>query len=65
MGLHKTPDLDSARVDKMDETIRKLREQIAHLRSYTNTDTGMLELRLEALVLQAKQQHNKERDNGK
>ncbi len=65
MGLRKIPDIDSDRVNKLDESIRKLREQIAHLKTYTEQDTGMLELKLEALVLQAKQQHNKEHDNGK
>ena len=37
---------------KLGEEIMKLREQIAHLKTYQDKDTGGLELRLESLLQQ-------------
>jgi hypothetical protein len=59
MGLH-TSDIDSVREDEIGQTIRDLKEKIAHLKTYTLQDTGLLELHLEMLI----EQHKQETDNG-
>ena len=56
MGLKSPLSLDSVKEDDLGNTIRELKEQIAHLRTYSNTETGMLEMRLDALIEQHKQQ---------
>ena len=61
MGLHKPVDLDATREDELGNHIRQLRERIGHLKTYTNNDTGLLELQLEELV----NQHNEEINHGR
>ena len=58
MPLTKKPSaLDTVRTKKelLGIEIRELREKIGHLNSYTDTDTGVLELKLEALLRQQKE----------
>ena len=56
MGLKSPLSLDSVKEDNLGNTIRELKEQIAHLRTYSNTETGLLEMQLEALIEQHKQE---------
>ena len=60
MGLRAPTGLDNAREDNLGQTIRELKERIGHLKTYTEQDTGLLELQLEGLI----EQHNKEINNG-
>lgn len=50
-------DLDCEREDDISVTIRELREHIAHLETYTDTDVGLLKRRLDVLEQQQKTQH--------
>ena len=60
MGLHKPTGLDSSIQNELGLQIRELAERIGHLKAYTNDDTGLLQLQLDALI----DQHNEEINNG-
>ena len=48
--------LNCDRDDDLTILIRDLKERIAHLNTYTDTDTGLLQAELESLEEQLKQQ---------
>ena len=54
MGLKAPLSLDNVKEDDLGNTIRELKEKIAHMKTYQNTETGMLEMQLEALIEQHK-----------
>ena len=56
MGLKAPLGLDNLKEDDLGNRIRELKERIAHLRTYTQNETGMLEMQLEALIEQHKQE---------
>ena len=59
MALHPT-NLDAVRQNEKGIQIRDLREKIAHLNTHTLQDTGLLQMQLEMLI----EQHKQETDNG-
>lgn len=59
MSLHPS-NLDSQREDELGSKIRELKEKIAHLKTYTLQDTGLLEMQLEMII----EQHRQEVKNG-
>ena len=54
MGLKSPNGLDSVIEDELGNQIRDLSEKIAHLNTYTDQDTGLLQLQLEGLIEQHK-----------
>ena len=56
MGLKAPVNLDNMREDDLGNRIRELKEKIAHLNTYTQNETGMLQMQLEALIEQHKQE---------
>ena len=61
MGLKKPTGLDNVRQNELGLHIRALTERIGHLKTYTDNDTGLLELQLQELI----NQHNEEINNGR
>ena len=60
MGLRKPTGLDNQTQNELGLQIRELTERIGHLDTYTDNDTELLKLQLDALI----DQHNKEINNG-
>ena len=58
MGLRKPMSLDAVTQDELGLQIRDLKEKIAHLKTYKGQDTGLLEMQLEDLIEQHKQEVN-------
>ena len=58
MGLRKPISLDAVTQDELGLQIRDLKEKIAHLKTYKDQDTGLLEMQLEELIDQHKQEVN-------
>jgi len=52
MGLRRVSEIDCSRVDLLEVSIRELREKIAHLEEYSDTDVGLLKLQLESMIEQ-------------
>ncbi len=52
MALKRVSEIDCSRNSSMAMDIRTLREKIAHLETYTDTDVGLLKLQLEVMVEQ-------------
>ena len=58
MGLKSPLSLDAVTQDELGLQIRDLKEKIAHLRTYNNQDVELLEMQLESLIDQHKQEVN-------
>ena len=58
MGLKSPLSLDAVTQNELGLQIRDLKEKIAHLRTYTNQDVELLEMQLESLIDQHKQEVN-------
>ena len=56
MGLKAPVTLDNVREDDLGNRIRELKEKLAHLKTYTQEETGMLEMQLDAMIEQHKQE---------
>ncbi len=54
MGLRRVSEIDCSRIDVLSSSIRELREKIAHLEEYTDTDVELMKLQLESMITQEK-----------